>query len=63
MKKSTEQIDFEIDDQGTIWLAQETEVEAEGKHKIMVSPDQIDLLIEWLQSAKATALERKAAMK
>lgn len=52
MKKEVYQVKVSVDDRGTIWLSQEAEVQSTTEHQIMLSPDQIDLIIEHLKKAK-----------
>lgn len=52
MKRNAESVEVSVSE-GAVWIAQQ--LPEHPKESILLSPDQIDHVIEWLREAKAEA--------
>jgi hypothetical protein len=51
MKKSMSQVDFEVDEEGTIFLTQESMCNENGYDSISFTKEQAPIIIKWIQDA------------
>lgn len=58
MKKTMLPIEVEVSGEGRILVTQDDY--GDGGSSILITPDQVDTLIQWLTEAKATAEKAKA---
>jgi hypothetical protein len=53
--KNMEQVSIEVDESNGYIHIKQANIESQNEENIMITPDQIDGLISWLQEAKAYA--------
>ena len=55
MRKVMQQIKVSVRDDGDIWISQPAGLGYDEDAIVSISPDQVDLLVQWLKEAQAEA--------